>query len=116
MHRALKICCIVALTGLLLSQLGLLFSQTSLSEPYWVALLALPLLVPFKGLLVDRLYTYKWTGFLALFYFCVGVSELVSNPLLRHYAYFTTLSSMLLFIASIYYAKYLRVNTSNSAP
>ena len=44
---------------------------------------------------------------MTLVYFCVGISELVSNPLLRVYGFGTTISSTLLFLASIYYARYL---------
>ena len=74
---------------------------------YWVLLLSLPLLFPLKGLLNNRLYTYRWIGYMTLVYFCVGISELVSNPLLRVYGFGTTISSTLLFLASIYYARYL---------
>ena len=72
---------------------------------YWGLLLVLPLLVPLRGLLRDQRYTYKWIGFLALLYFCVGISELVSNPQLRIYALGTTVASTLLFLGGIYYAR-----------
>ena len=61
-----------------------------------------------------RRYTYKWVGFLTLVYFCVGISELVSNPDLQLYAAGTTLSSTLLFLATVYYAKYLGLQETNS--
>ena len=73
----------------------------------WLLLLVLPLLIPFKGLLSNQRYTYKWIGFLTLLYFCIGISELVSNPQLRSYGVGTSVASMLLFLASIYYARYL---------
>ena len=34
---------------------------------------ALPLLLPLFGLLRGKLYTYQWTPFLALAYFCEGI-------------------------------------------
>ena len=74
---------------------------------YWTLLLALPLLVPLRGLLRDQRYTYKWIGFLTLVYFCIGISELVANPELRPYALGTTVASTLLFLSSIYYARFL---------
>ncbi len=77
------------------------------SPNYWMILLALPLLLPFKGLIGDRRYTYKWIGFLTMAYFCIGISELVSNPELRIYGFATSVASILLFLASIYYARYL---------
>lgn len=103
----------------LLSWLALLTSQLALpwltqaSADYWLAILALPLLLPLKGLVVDQRYTYKWIGFLTLAYFCIGVSELVSNPELRIYAVITSVASMLLFLASIYYARYLGLRQSD---
>lgn len=97
----------------MLSWFGLLVLQCSLALPglevdyYWVLLLSLPLLFPLKGLLSNRLYTYRWIGYMTLIYFCVGISELVSNPMLRVYGFGTTVTSTLLLIASIYYARYL---------
>ena len=73
----------------------------------WLLLLVLPLLIPLKGLLSNQHYTYKWIGFLILLYFCIGISELVSNPQLRSYGVGTSAASVLLFLASIYYARYL---------
>jgi len=70
-------------------------------------LLVLPLLIPLRGLLGDRRYTYKWIGFVTLLYFCIGISELFSNPELRLYGFATTIASTSLFLASIYYARYL---------
>ena len=100
------------ITGML-SWLTLFAFQCSLIRPgleidyYWVLLLSLPLLFPLKGLLNNRLYTYRWIGYMTLVYLCVGISVLASSPLLRVYGYGTTISSTLLFLASIYYARYL---------
>ena len=98
-----------ALAGLLITQVGLFYFADGTIDWYWVALVTLPLLIPLRGIISDRLYTFKWIGFLTLLYFCVGISELVSNPELRTYAYLTTLFSTILFISSIYYTRYLRL-------
>jgi len=92
------------------SLLALQIALPWMTEPqgkYWLLVLVLPLLIPFKGLLGNQRYTYKWIGFLTLLYFCIGISELVSNPQLRLYGFGTSVASMLLFLASIYYARYL---------
>ncbi|MCP4764763.1 MAG: DUF2069 domain-containing protein [Gammaproteobacteria bacterium] len=91
---------------LLICQLALPW-LTEAPGDYWALLLALPLLLPLRGLACDQRYTYKWIGFLTLVYFCIGISELVSNPQLRIYGFATSIASMLLFLASIYYARYL---------
>lgn len=102
MHR-LKIACLLSW----LTLVALQFSLPWFTANYWLLLLVLPLLIPFKGLLEDKRYTYKWIGFLTLLYFCIGISELFSNPELRIYGFATTIASTLLFLASIYYARYL---------
>ncbi|MFT5218543.1 MAG: putative membrane protein [Planctomycetota bacterium] len=104
----LKPICLIAWAVLLGSQLSLLWPSLEV-DLYWICLLSLPLLVPAKGLFQDRHYTYKWVGFLALIYFCVGISELFANPQLKVFSLLTTVSSTLLFLASIYYARYLAV-------
>ena len=103
----------------LLSWFGLIAFQLSLLLPafgvgyYWVMLLTAPLLLPIKGLLSDRRYTYKWIGFMTLIYFCIGISELVSNPQLRVYGLGTTIGSTMLFLSTIYYARYLGLRAQN---
>lgn len=104
----LKPICLIAWAILLGSQLSLLWPALDV-DFYWVCLLSFPLLVPAKGLFQDSRYTYKWIGFLTLIYFCIGISELFANPDLKVFALLTTVSSTLLFLASIYYARYLGV-------
>jgi uncharacterized membrane protein len=108
MH-GLKITCLLSWLALVVLQLIL----TWLTNNYWLLMLVLPLMIPLKGLLQDQRYTYKWIGFLTLLYFCIGISELVSNPQLRLYGFATTLASTLLFLASIYYARYLGLNRAD---
>ena len=45
----------------------------------WLALKALPLLLPLPGLLHGRRYTHQWTPLLALAYFVEGVVRAVSE-------------------------------------
>lgn len=109
--KPLKVAALLSWTVLFLCQLGLLWHRIAI-DIYWVVLLSLPLLLPLKGLVCDQRYTYKWVGFMTLVYFCVGISELVANPELRIYGFVTTISSTLLFLTSIYYARYLAIRAS----
>ena len=105
MH-SLKIISLLSWAALLVFQIALPWMHHPQGN-YWLLLLVLPLLIPLNGLLRNQRYTYKWIGFLTLLYFCIGISELVSNPDLRIYGFGTSMASMLLFLASIYYARYL---------
>lgn len=107
MPHPLKLICLITLPGLLLTQASLFLVEGDPLNLYWILFVTLPLLVPFKGFLLDTLYTYRWTGFLTLFYFCIGISELFSSPELKTYALFTAIFSTFLFLACIYYARYL---------
>lgn len=100
----LKTIVLLSWVALLASQLALLLL---LESPIWSAIATFPLLVPIVGLVRDRLYTYKWFGFVTLIYFCVGVSELFANPALRVYALVTLVGSVALLFSSIYYVRYL---------
>ena len=102
----LKLVCLLSWLVLTAFQAALPWLGQASYSP-WLVLLALPLAFPLPGLLRDRRYTYKWVGFLTLLYFCIGISELFSNPDLRGYGLATTIASTLLFLSSIYYARYL---------
>ena len=45
----------------------------------WLALKCLPLLVPLRGILNGRRYTYQWSAMLILLYFIEGVVRAVSD-------------------------------------
>jgi len=102
----LKVISLMSWFGLIAFQIGLLWPGFNV-DYYWVILLTVPLLFPIKGLLNDQRYTYKWIGFMTLIYFCIGISELVSNPQVRSYGFGTTICSTLLYLSSIYYVRYL---------
>lgn len=107
MPHPLKLVCLITLPGLLITQASLFLVEIEPINTYWILFVTLPLLFPLKGIFADTLYTYRWTGFLTLFYFCIGISELFSSPELSTYAFFTATFSTLLFLACIYYARYL---------
>ncbi|MEM7562038.1 MAG: DUF2069 domain-containing protein [Pseudomonadota bacterium] len=109
----LKTISLICWSILFVFQLSLLlpFYQVDL---YWIALLVFPLILPINGLVKGKRYTYKWIGFLTLAYFCIGISELVSNPELKVYAAGTTLSSTVLFLTTVYYARYLGLQKADA--
>ena len=111
MHtHPLKIISLISVLALLACQLGLILWLDNEYRYLIATTLGLPLLIPIRGLIMDRRYTYKWVGFLTLLYFSIGVSESFANPALRTYSVLSILFSCLLFIGSVYYSRYLRMH------
>jgi uncharacterized membrane protein len=106
--QLLKTASLLSLGGLILAQTGLMFWLENEYRFLLSGLLILPLLIPLRGMLKDRLYTYKWIGFLCLLYFMIGVSESFSDSQLRSYSILCISFSLGLFFSSIYYTRYLR--------
>jgi uncharacterized membrane protein len=76
---------------------------------------ALPLLLPLFGLLRGRVYTYQWTPFLALAYFCEGIVRAWSeHGASRHLALTEVVLALALVTSSAIYARLARVGTSVS--
>jgi uncharacterized membrane protein len=109
-QHPLKIISITALIGQILNQLSLLLWIEGNIRYVLAPLFTLPLLIPIFGLLKDKLYTYRWTGFLTMLYFIIGVSETFSNPDLRVYGVMTLCFTLILFLSSMYYSRYLSAN------
>ncbi len=109
----LKIFTLLSLLVLILNQLSLFFSNAT-GDQWWLAsLLTLPLLLPVKGLWSDRLYTYKWTGFLPMLYFFIGVSEAFVASENGLYGKINILASGVLFLSSMYYSRYLKAHSGS---
>ncbi|MCP5158457.1 MAG: DUF2069 domain-containing protein [Gammaproteobacteria bacterium] len=101
----------VALTGYF-GLFGLLMLWFTCLEPPRLLPVALvlfvlvgPLLLPLRGLLYGRTYTYIWAGFLALFYFTVGVFH-VAGPMVRPWLAWLEIGfSILWFLGAILYVR-----------
>jgi len=74
-----------------------------------IALKALPLLLPFGGILAGRRYTYQWASMLILAYFAEGVMRAWADHGLSQYlAMMEVLLSVLFFAAAVAYARLTR--------
>jgi uncharacterized membrane protein len=73
---------------------------------------ALPLLLPLFGLLRGKVYTYQWTPFLALAYFCEGVVRAWSERGLAQALALTEATlSIALIAGAAGYARLMRAST-----
>ncbi|MBC8211090.1 MAG: DUF2069 domain-containing protein [Gammaproteobacteria bacterium] len=107
-QHPLKLISLISILSLIICQASLSWWLSNDLRFYIASILTLPLLIPLRGLITDRRYTFKWVGFLTFLYFIVGVSEAFANPDLRVYSTLTISFSCLLFLSSIYYSRYLK--------
>lgn len=99
---------ILLLLGLLVLWYGVLQPA-----PIWLALFALPLLLPLRGLIRGRAYTHAWTSFLILIYFIHGVVEAWANPGARLLALGEILLSVGVYTGAILFARWARQPGAN---
>lgn len=67
-----------------------------------------PLLIPLRGLLAGRAYTYQWSIFVALAYFTHGVVEAFGAPADRGYAILEIVLALSWFLAAIVFIRTAR--------
>lgn len=71
----------------------------------WMALKALPLLLPLFGILKGRRYTYQWSTMLILAYFAEGIVRATTeHGLSQALAVAEMLLSLIFFVAAVAYA------------
>jgi uncharacterized membrane protein len=74
-----------------------------------VALKALPLLLPFRGIAAGKRYTYQWSSMLILAYFAEGVTRAWSDSgLSQELAFAEAALSLVFFAAAVSYARLTR--------
>ena len=76
-----------------------------------VALKALPLVLPLRGILAGRRYTYQWSSMLILAYFAEGVTRAwAEQGLSRTLAVSEIVFSLTFFTAAVSYARLTRAD------
>ncbi len=77
----------------------------------WLALKALPLLLPLLGVLHGRRYTYQWSSMLILAYFSEGVVRSVGDGgTSAALAMAETLLALVFFVSTVLYARLTRLS------
>lgn len=102
----------LALTG----YIGLLFlmplwmfvisPQEDYSNGFIFAVYILPLLMPLKGIIQDKPYTYAWANFIVMIYFIHSLTMLWISPSQRILALLELILATSMFIGCTYYARY----------
>ncbi|PCI62679.1 MAG: hypothetical protein COB35_03395 [Gammaproteobacteria bacterium] len=106
--KQLKITTLVAYFSLLFYMpLWLIIINPSVMSPWLsLSLFTLPLLFPLKGLVTGDPYTYAWTNFIIMLFFLHSVTTLFVSASDVIWASIELTLTTVLFLSSIYYAKY----------
>ncbi len=102
---------LLALVGYFVLLIGLLNWMTWIAPParlpvsLALILLAVPLLLPLRGLLHGRPYTHAWTSFLALPYFAFGIDALAAGQAPAWLGASAVASSLALFAGCVGYVR-----------
>jgi len=74
----------------------------------WVTLAVtlIPLLLPLRGILSGKPYTYAWSNFIVLFYMLHGLTLIWDRPDERLYVVIELILATMMFIGCSYYAKF----------
>ena len=95
-----------ALAATLIAWYGWLAPEDLLGRVLLILLL-IPLAFPLWGLARGRAYTHAWASMLALFYMALALTETLSAPLERAYAYSALFASLLFFLGCVCYVRLL---------
>ena len=103
---------LLALTGyiglLILMPLWMfvLVPRTDYSLAFTFGLYILPLLLPLKGIIQDKPYTYAWANFVVMIYFIHGFTLLWVSPDERLWVILELILSSMMFVGCTYYARH----------
>ncbi|MQY51675.1 DUF2069 domain-containing protein [Rhodocyclus tenuis] len=82
----------------------------------WLALKCVPLLIPLRGILTGRRYTYQWASMLILAYFTEGIVRAMSDHgLSQVLAGIETALCLIFFVGSVAFAYYSRPSAQAAA-
>ena len=97
----------LGLLALMLSWFTWIAPPENIPRVVVIVLLVVPLLFPLRGMLHARRYTHQWVSFLSMFYFMVGVDASFNYAEGQAWlGYLTVVFSLMLFVGSIFYARY----------
>lgn len=103
--RVLALSAHFTLLLLLLAGLTWIAPPEGLPPAFALILLAGPLLLPLRGLLLARSYTHAWTSLLSLLYFALGIDALAAGQAPPWLAWATIVASLALFTGCIGYVR-----------
>ncbi len=103
------------LCGIISAQL--LFMYHQIAYTYWSLFVLLMAFLPIKGFIQNNRYTFQWSGFLSLFFLCVGVSNFFVDATPKSTSFLLLCSSVIFYFGVVFHAKklayYEALNKSN---
>jgi uncharacterized membrane protein len=103
--RVLALAGYFALLTLLLNWHTWIAPPTRVPISVVLLLVAVPLLLPLRGLLHGRVYTHAWTSFLALAYFALAVDAIAADVQPAWLGWAALVASLALFTGAIGYTR-----------
>lgn len=103
--RVLALAGYFALLTLLLNWHTWIAPPTRVPISVVLLLVAVPLLLPLRGLLHGRVYTHAWTSFLALAYFALAVDAIAADVQPTWLGWASLVASLALFTGAIGYTR-----------
>jgi len=111
---AAAVCGLLGLFALILAWNAWLAPSQVLPRALVLVLLLVPLLLPLRGTLAGRSYTYAWSSYLAMPYFVLGVFHAAGEPGEKLYGWLIILLSLTWLVGSAFYPRLAA--RSNSPP
>lgn len=101
----------LGLSGVIVSQIvHLLFINSHSIAAFFLIFIAL---LPIKGMLNNKRYTFQWSGFLAMLFFLWGVSDFFVTSSWMSSSFLLLISSIVFYFGTVFHAKRL-AHFSNS--
>ncbi|MFY8275453.1 DUF2069 domain-containing protein [Pseudoalteromonas sp. SSDWG2] len=107
--KRFQLLAIIGYVGLLILMplwLFVLSARDDYSAAFTFCLYILPLLLPLKGIIQDKPYTYAWANFIVMIYFIHSLTLLWISPEELVYAILELLFASAMFIGCTYYARH----------
>ena len=80
--------------------------RDGLSNGFIFLVYILPLLLPLKGIIEDKTYTYAWANFIVMIYFIHGFTLLWVSPEERLFVLLELLFASAMFVGCTYYSRH----------
>jgi len=95
----------IGLLGIISTQALIMINNADIT--IWPSFVLILALLPIRGFIKSHRYTFQWSGFLSLFFLCVGVSNFFVAATPKSTSFFMLCFSIVLYFGVVFHAKKL---------